>query len=164
MRPRAAEIILGALALALSSGSVGLVHNHLASSPLPLMAAFRAPLPAGIEGVEPAAALDLFEEGSAVFLDVREVERFREGHVPGAWSVPAEGLDQYLQGRSRQALLTGLALRPLVLVYCDGPECQASGRVARALREAGVAQVRVMSGGWPAWEQAGHPTSREVDR
>jgi len=162
MRPRAADIVLGAMALVLFSGSVGLVGNRLASSTLPLMKAFRAPLPAGIEGVDLAGAREIFEEGQAVFLDYREPERYQEGHIPGAWSVPAERLEDYLQGHSRQSLLAALSLRPLVLVYCDGPECRSSGRLAQALRQAGVAQVRVMTDGWPAWDEAGHPTSRQV--
>ena len=162
MRPRAADVVLGALALALFSGSVGLVRNRLVAQPLPVMAAWRAALPAGIHEVDLATAREYLEEGQVLFVDARELERYQQGHVPGALSLPAEDLEQYLQGRSRETLLATLSLKPMVLVYCDGPECQASGRLAAALVQAGVSQVRVMSAGWPAWEQAGNPVSREV--
>jgi len=157
-------VVLGAVALALLSGSVGLVGNHAASTPLPILAPYRASLPEGVEEIEPRTAWEDFQDGNAIFADAREIERYQEGHVPGAISLPADDLEQHLAGRSRYGLLETMAQRATIIVYCDGPECRASQILARALQEAGVRGVRVMTEGWPGWEEAGYPISREGSR
>ena len=45
----------------------------------------------------------------------------------------------------------------VLIVYCDGPTCGASNKVAAAAMAAGFRQVYVFPGGWPAWRAADLP-------
>ena len=161
MRLRPSDLLLGALALALLSGSVGLVRNRFSAEPLPLLAPYRVPVPPGVTTVDLETARRFLDDGDVLFVDAREVERYREGHLPGALSLPAEELEDYAKGQSWETVLFTLRTTPRVVVYCDGPECHASERLAEALQKAGVPNVSLMPEGWPAWEAAGLPASRE---
>ncbi len=105
------------------------------------------------ETVTPAEAKVRFDRG-ALFLDAREAESYRMGHVAGALSLPSIDFQ-----RAFPALEPQLRSRFDLVVYCDGPSCEASHLVARWLREKGI-QAAVFVDGWPAWSGAGHP-SRE---
>lgn len=164
MRPRLGDVALGALALALLSGSVGLVRNRFAAEPLPLMAPYRAPVPQGVSAVDLETARSFFDDGEVLFVDARERVSYQEGHVPGALSLPADELEEFAPTQAFQSVVFTMRLKPRVVVYCDGPECRASERLARALLAAGVLNVSVMADGWPAWEAAGHPATRETAR
>lgn len=84
-----------------------------------------------------------------LWIDARPAAAFERGHVPGAvllnedeWSARLpDALGRWNAGTR-------------VVVYCDGGDCHASERVAARLRDAGIAPVDVLRGGWPAWQQA----------
>jgi molybdopterin-guanine dinucleotide biosynthesis protein A/rhodanese-related sulfurtransferase len=81
----------------------------------------------------------------AVIVDVRRVEEYESGHVPGAVLLP---LDQL--GSRWEEVPDGVE----VLVICaTGAR---SGRAVQALNEAGRTTVNV-AGGTKAWIDAGHP-------
>lgn len=86
----------------------------------------------------------------ALFLDVRTPAEFREAHIPGSVLHPLGGLDV----AAVQELLGG---RKCVLVCRTGTRAR---QAAGTLREAGIAELRVLDGGIQAWEAAGLPLNR----
>lgn len=82
-------------------------------------------------------------------LDVRTVEEFAEGRVPGAHNVPVKELESRLAEVPKD--------RPVV-VYCHS-----GGRAAlaaRQLRERGYANVSEMEGSLAAWQAAQLPVEK----
>jgi molybdopterin/thiamine biosynthesis adenylyltransferase/rhodanese-related sulfurtransferase len=86
--------------------------------------------------------------GGYTLLDVREKEEYREGHLPGAVSVPRGFLDM----RIEEAVPDKNA--PIILYCAGGTRSLLAGRT---LRELGYANLVSMSGGYTAWKNAGHP-------
>jgi adenylyltransferase/sulfurtransferase len=86
--------------------------------------------------------------GGFSLIDVREKEEYREGHLPGAVSVPRGFLDM----RIEEAVPDKNA--PIVLYCAGGTRSLLAGRT---LKEMGYANVTSMAGGFGAWKGAGHP-------
>ncbi len=87
-----------------------------------------------------------------ILLDVREKEEFREGHLPGAVSVPRGFLDIQIEGRVADKS------QPLV-VYCQsGTRSMLAGRL---LKEMGYEDVVSMAGGFGAWKNGGFEWARD---
>ena len=93
----------------------------------------------------------------------------RDGHVPGAVYVDLDTdlSDHSVTGRGRHPLPSAEALQQsarrwglspgdAVVVYDDW-NGQAAARAWWLLRAAGVADVRILDGGWSAWRRAGQP-------
>jgi rhodanese-related sulfurtransferase len=158
-RPGVPDLLLGALALVLMASTLGLLSNHRSPQPLTLLKPWSPPLPERVSEVSLEQARHLQQEG-AFFLDAREKVRYEDGHVPGAMNLSPEEFADMGQGRMRRNLLATLQVTPAVVVYCDGPVCQSSQRLAEALAKAGLSNVRIMREGWPAWEAEGLPTVR----
>jgi rhodanese-related sulfurtransferase len=86
-------------------------------------------------------ALDARHSGFVV-LDVRSVEAFTAGHVPGAVSLPHRRINE-----------KNLAAHPadtLFVVYCSGPHCNGADKAAVALARLGR-PVKKMIGGYTGW-------------
>ncbi len=84
-----------------------------------------------------------------LFIDARSREAYREGHIPGAISIPAwePGLEEKIQRLAEQ----GAAGEP-VIVYCNqARECEDSKIVASNLVQFGFADVSVYEGGVGQW-------------
>lgn len=163
MRPRLPDILLGALALVLLSGTVGLARNHMAAKPLPLLVAFQRELPANVTSIPVEIARRWHEGSEALFVDARELAAFQEGHIPGAIHLDAEEAEALgPTSRAWQSVLFSLRMSPRVIVYCDGPECGASERLAKRLTESGLMNISVLPDGLPGWEAAGYPVTREA--
>lgn len=100
------------------------------------------------DGMEPISRDELqrrIRQGEVIVLDVRPVEEYEVGHIPGAVSVPlaelAERLDEIPSNREAVA-------------YCRGPYCVLSAEAVALLREAGRRAVRLVEG-LPEWRDAG---------
>lgn len=162
MRPRLPDILLGALALVLLSGTIGLARNHVAKKPLPLLVPHQRALPQNVSSIPLDVARKWHEGGEALFVDARELVAYQEGHIPGAVHLDAEEAEAYGNGRAWQSVLFSLRISPRVIVYCDGPECGASERLAKRLTESGLQNISVLPDGFPGWEEAGYPVTREA--
>lgn len=80
-------------------------------------------------------------------IDVREKEEYREGHLPGAVSVPRGFLEMQIEEKvpDREAE---------VIAYCQGGT--RSLIAAKILKDMGYANVVSMAGGFGAWKGAGN--------
>jgi rhodanese-related sulfurtransferase len=108
----------------------------------------------------------LLRDGSATLFDARPPREFAISHIPGAVNVaPRPGMPAHLYvsdvaeiGR----LLNGDRRRPLVL-YCNGPTCGKSRRLAAELVAAGHSNVRRYQLGAPGWRLLGGAMQTEPE-
>ena len=96
----------------------------------------------------------IIEEQSAIVLDTRPYLEWSISHIPGALNVapkPGVPLALYTSDVAEIGrLLDGDKSKPLVL-YCNGPYCGKSRRVAEEAIEAGYSNVRRYQLGTPVW-------------
>jgi rhodanese-related sulfurtransferase len=151
--------------IVLAGGLLGLGAN--AASPRPV--ALAQPVHAVAEGgagacavpggaPEPAArrigveeAKGLCDACRAGFVDARAASEYAAGHVTGAVHLPPAGHP------GEAAEIDALRAFPLVVVYDGDYACEVADEVAARLRRAGLGDVRVLEGAWPAWVAAGGP-------
>ncbi len=94
----------------------------------------------GREGMQPVdrkALLELVRQGGVTVLDVRPVEEYNAGHVPGALSIPLKEL---------QLRLSDLPRDQEIVAYCRGPYCVLSIQAVEMLRAKGFRAVRLEEG------------------
>lgn len=100
----------------------------------------------------------VLREGSATVFDARPTREFAISHIPGAVNVAARpGMPphRYVSDVAEIGrLLNGDRGRPLVL-YCNGPTCGKSRRLAAELAAAGYSSVRRYQLGAPGWRLLG---------
>lgn len=106
----------------------------------------------GIRMITLAEGEDLWRTGLAVVLDARAEGLFAQGHIPGARNIPAAQ-----NGLGLPAGLLGAARNIILVVYCEGDDCQSSLALARRLHDEGFRDIRVFGGGWEEWTKAGLP-------
>lgn len=119
---------------------------------------------AGIRFITLAEAEDLFArkiqtgEG-AVFIDSRSRQDFAAGHIPGALNLPVGELKNEKKTPSGGSLSTALSFPEdqVLVVYCEGGDCQTSVSLAKLVNERGFTDIRILSGGWGEWVAAGLP-------
>jgi len=102
-----------------------------------------------LEPVGREELLDRAGRGEVVVLDVRPVEEYRAGHVPGAVSIPVDEL-----GARLEELPEGVE----VVAYCRGPYCVFARDAVRLMRLRGR-RARRMVDGLPEWRLAGLPVA-----
>jgi len=89
-------------------------------------------------------------QGPVLWLDARSEAEFTRDHIP-----PALPLDEEHWDAQIETVLQRWQPGTTVIVYCSQAGCGASGRVAgRLRRDYGLTDVRVLHGGWAAWQQA----------
>jgi rhodanese-related sulfurtransferase len=89
-----------------------------------------------------------------VFIDARDEEHFLAGHVPGAFE-----FDRYHPEKYLMDVLSACQTAEQIVVYCNGGDCEDSEYAAITLRDAGVANQKLMVylGGIMEWEARGLP-------
>ncbi len=102
------------------------------------------------DALEPVTREDLvsrLRDGLVTVLDVRPVDEYAAGHVPGALNIQLAELEQRLGE---------LPADREVIAYCRGPYCVLSFEAAALLRARGYS-VRRLEDGYPEWKAAGLP-------
>lgn len=90
-----------------------------------------------MEPVDRDVLLQRVREGAVTVLDVRPVEEYRAGHIPGAISVPLEELERRLSELSRDRE---------IVAYCRGPYCVLAIEAVEMLRGKGFHATRFEDG------------------
>jgi rhodanese-related sulfurtransferase len=127
---------------------LGLAWNELSGRGLALTR--NAYLREGDQEVAVGQAKEWHDRG-ALFLDARPIAFYEMSHVPEALPLPEDDFERWfvkIEPRLRSSLD--------IVVYCSGFGCEASHLVTRRLKDRGI-QAFVLSEGWPAWVDAGHP-------
>jgi rhodanese-related sulfurtransferase len=108
--------------------------------------------------VSTAELEDILAQHGALILDARPRMEWAISHIPGALNVapkPGMPMSQYTSDAAEVARLTqGNKAQPLVL-YCNGPFCGKSKRLAEDLLAAGYLAVRRYQLGAPVWRALG---------
>jgi rhodanese-related sulfurtransferase len=108
----------------------------------------------GLEGLEPVDRKTLLERlkaGAVTVIDVRPVEEYRAGHIPGAISLPVKDLARRL---------SELPKNREVVAYCRGPYCMFALEAVEMLRAKGFKAVR-LEDGIIDWQAMGLPVESE---
>jgi len=100
-----------------------------------------------LEPVHREELLERVNQGLVTVIDVRPVEEYAAGHLPGAINIPPDELEDRLK-----SLETGQD----VVAYCRGPHCVFSYEAVEKLRLNGVNASR-LEDGFPEWKSAGYP-------
>ena len=86
-----------------------------------------------------------------VFVDVRSVSEYEDGHIEGAILIPLSEIDDMLSELPKD--------KPIV-VYCNGSSCNRSGAAAKILVNNGFTEVYDLGGtGIIEWIEKGYPNS-----
>lgn len=89
--------------------------------------------------------LERLGSGAITLLDVRSVEEYALGHLPGALNIPVDELEQRL---------SELPPEREIVAYCRGPYCVLSTTAAALLEDKGY-RVHRLAAGFPDWKAAG---------
>lgn len=103
---------------------------------------------AGGPWVTTLEATQLINREDALVLDVRDPAEFAGGHMLGAKNIPVADIEK------RAGEIEKQKSRPVIVL------CNEGGRASKAaalLRARGFEKVVNLSGGFPAWQQAGLP-------
>jgi rhodanese-related sulfurtransferase len=100
-----------------------------------------------LEAVDATELMERLSDESVIVLDVRPEEEYRAGHIPGALSVPVDGLEAALQALPKDRE---------IVAYCRGPYCVFSDEAVALLRARGY-RARRLRQGLPDWRAAGMP-------
>jgi rhodanese-related sulfurtransferase len=107
----------------------------------------------GLQELKRVQAEKLFHDPRArdqriVFIDARDEDHYKDGHIPGAFA-----LDPYYPDRQLETVLPVCVEAEQVVVYCTGGDCEDSDTDAILLRDAGVPNQRIFvyGGGFTEW-------------
>lgn len=102
------------------------------------------------DNLEPVSRVELrarLRDGTVTVLDVRPVDEYALGHVPGAISIPVSELE---------AGLASLDPSSEIVAYCRGSYCVMAFEAVAKLRGRGL-NARRLEGGMPEWIASGFP-------
>jgi rhodanese-related sulfurtransferase len=103
---------------------------------------------------------------SGLIIDARPYEEFAVSHIPGAVTVapkPGLAMSRFTSDVGGIDKLTRGNKGAMITLYCNGPFCGKSKRVAADLVAAGYTNVRRYQLGIPVWRALGHATQFEAE-
>ncbi len=107
----------------------------------------------GREGMEPSdydSLVKRINEGTVIVLDVRPVDEYKAGHIPGAIPMPLKELNQRL---------ADLPKGQEIVAYCRGPYCVLAVKAVEILRAEGFDAV-CLGHGVKEWSFCGYPVEK----
>jgi rhodanese-related sulfurtransferase len=105
----------------------------------------------------------ILADGSAILLDSRKRAEYVAGHIAGAKNVATpQGAPASEYVAAVEKLVGGDKGKALVL-YCNGPNCQASKQLSEQLVGAGFTNVRRYQLGLPMWRTMSGPVEIELE-
>ena len=116
--------------------------------------------------IEPAVLAQKEVAEKAIILDVRGEKSYAAGHIPGAIRVEASDLSKAFVAETdpdkwaRRLGDLGIDVDSHVVIY--GDDWREAARAWWIVRYWGVADVRLLNGGWTAWKASGEAVSTEV--
>lgn len=162
-------------AMALMALTVAPAMVHAQSAPDIYQATLAQPDQTTAE-ISTAELRRVLEQKTATVFDARPYLEYAASHIPGALNVaakPGVAMSAYVSDvHEIERVMGGRKDAPLVL-YCNGPFCGKSKRLAEELQQAGFTNVRRYQLGAPVWralggvmqiEPVGFQRVREADR
>ena len=109
----------------------------------------------GVPRVSQRELKQLIARKNVVIVDVRLEDRFHEGRIPGAVSLPLESEPDW-PSKYDATIETLKAANKPVVTYCGCREDVSASRAARLLTARGVARAFALTGGWNDWFNNGN--------
>jgi rhodanese-related sulfurtransferase len=113
----------------------------------------------GLQLIESNQVIQLFrdpryDQELVVFVDARDAQHYRAGHIPGAYQFDHYRADDYLA-----TVLPVCQTAERIVIYCTGGNCEDSEFAAVTLSNAGVSKERlfIYAGGMTEWSANGLP-------
>ncbi len=116
-------------------------------------------------------------DSSLIVLDIRKVEEYRQGHIPGsisltftAWRVTDEAMGCRLPMEDElEDKVCSMGATPDSHVVIVGKtdtdvDCVSATRVAWTLKYAGIRNLSILDGGFGKWVREGRPVTEEIAR
>ena len=100
-------------------------------------------------------AKELYESQGALFVDARHDFEYRMGHIHSAINIALKEIDTH------RILIEGTPKEKILIVYCDGVDCNSSIELALKLMEWKFTNVKVFFGGWQEWKANNLPIDKE---
>jgi len=160
-RPLAAKLILAVLAAACQAPSP---EAESASEEEPpalkpsILGSTLGEADAQTPEVSTAELIAALAEGNAVLLDTRPRLEWAISHIPGALNVapkPGMPMSEYTSDAAEVGRLVAGEKAAALILYCSGPFCGKSKRVARDLVAEGYTNVSRYQLGTPVWRALG---------
>jgi rhodanese-related sulfurtransferase len=105
----------------------------------------------------------ILADGSAIVLDSRKRAEYVASHIPGARNLGLNPDASPSDSVAAVERLVGGDKGKALLLYCNGPFCQASRRLSEQLVAAGFTNVRRYQLGIPVWRALGGVTEIELE-
>jgi len=108
----------------------------------------------------------ILTERSAIVFDTRPFREFAVSHIPGARNLsakPGVSMSLYVSDAAEVGRAVGGDKNAAVVLYCNGPFCGKSKRLAEELLAAGHTNVRRYQLGIPVWRALGGVTEIEPE-
>ncbi len=97
---------------------------------------------------------NLLEQKKATVFDARPAKEYAISHIPGAVNVsakPGVSISLYISDVAEIGRIVQNKKDSAIILYCNGPNCGKSKRLAEELLEAGYTNVRRYQLGIPVW-------------
>lgn len=105
----------------------------------------------------------ILADESAIVLDSRKHAEYVASHIPGARTLALRGDAPPAESVAAVERLVGGDKTKALVLYCNGPFCQASRRLSEQLVVAGFTNVRRYQLGIPMWRALGGVTEIELE-
>jgi rhodanese-related sulfurtransferase len=164
-----ANILIRAAGIVLFASLMAVAHNAVSPRRIAWVGTWpstygtdSAAVPPSYKPDDPAVlrldeAVGYFQAAGAQFVDARDVEDYKLGHIPGAVNFPFDYYDEHAP-----TVLPLLDRERDIITYCGGADCELSLYLARQLRNEGFTRIHLFFGGITQWQEAGLPTEVET--
>lgn len=109
---------------------------------------------AGLNPITPDLAYAKMKAKPIVFVDSRHPIEYNKGHIKDAVNIPNEFFMDYMDD-----FLNAYPPETVLVVYCDGKNCEQSRFLGEELVFAGYTTVYYMEPSWLAWLNSGKPVT-----
>ena len=141
------------LVIVVASAALGLAVNAISPRRIPYITPPKQVI-AESEFIPLADAYQAWSASGAVFLDARAPADYEAGHIPNAFSLPAESFADHFARVS-----PFLSPNSAIVCYCDGVECDLSHHLKGYLGQNGFTNVHILKNAWTEWRKAGYPAT-----
>ena len=104
-----------------------------------------------LQGLNLDQVVKLHSNKTAIFIDARDQWEYSNRHIAGAINIPEFSFTP------EDKTLTSVSKESLIIVYCDGDNCDTSKRLAEELMKLGYKKMYVYLGGFKEWMEADLP-------
>ncbi|MBI4546785.1 MAG: rhodanese-like domain-containing protein [Ignavibacteriae bacterium] len=93
----------------------------------------------------------LLAQGRGLFIDARDPESYRKGHIKGARNIFGDAPDRHFEE------LVEIPRDTLIVIYCNNPECHLGRVLAEFMNVMEFNNLYLYDDGWDGWEEANMP-------